>query len=731
MLSLKRRRPDDWWSGDELIRSEQFGVDRLADHAASLAAAQGGTPGRRSSAVSDRLLDNTATLLAAYRAIAKAAETGQSITPSAEWILDNYHVVEEQIFQIKGDLPPGYYRQLPRIAAGHLKGLPRVFGIAWAYVAHMDSRFDVDTLCRMLDAYQRVQPLTIGELWAVAITLRIVLVENLRRAGQRIVRGHRLRRRADRFADRVLGLSGQAPVPIAEAVAELGPNFPPTFLVQLAHRLRDPGPLATFPVEWVDQQAKRQGSTIEEMIAREHQRQAAMNVTVRNIITSMRQISAIDWGEIFERVSLVDALLRQRSQFASLDFPTRNAYRREIENVARRSGASELQVTEAALDMADAAGDASRTTADPGYYLIGAGSPTLRGRLSYRPGAVERIGIGMRRLGIAGYLVLIGAATAVVLTLAVAVSVGAATPALLTLALVVFGLVPASELASGIVNRVITAGLRAQSLPAIDFQGGVPDEARTLVVVPAMLDSPDDIDDLISALEVHYLSNSGPNILFALLTDWKDSSVEVTDEDRSLLDHAAAGIAELNSRHVGRPGPRFYLLHRRRQWNEAQNAWMGWERKRGKLQELNRLLRKEAGTSFIATTGSPPVLPDGIRYVVTLDADTRMPRDTVAKLAGRMAHPLNRPVFDPESRRVVAGYGIIQPRVVMELPMRAGGSWFQRVFSGSPGMDPYAAPASDLYQDLFGEGSFVGKGLYDVDAVEAAMAGRTPDNAIL
>jgi cyclic beta-1,2-glucan synthetase len=725
-------KDDVMWRGEDMIRAEQFGPDRLAQHAVSLARAQGRKKARRGAHVlARRLRDNEAALLGAYRTIARAVESGQTITPSSEWILDNYHVVEEQIFQIKGDLPPGYYRQLPRIETGHLQGLPRVFGIAWAYVAHMDSRFDVDTLCRMLAAYQSVEALTIGELWAVAITLRIVLVENLRRAALRIVKSHRLRRRADGIADRVLGLSGSPPAPIAAALAGHGPTYPPTLLVQLSHRLRDPGPLVTSSVRWLDEQAVRQEETIEGMVGREHQRQAAMNVTVRNIITSMRQISAIDWGEIFERVSLVDDMLRKGSRFAHLDFPTRDAYRREIENVARRSPASELDVTKIALDLASDAGESAERQGDPGYYLIGDGSAILRERAEYVPGLLERLGSGARQLGVAGYLVLIVAATALVLALALSAAIGPSTSGVLVALLLLFGLVPASELATGILNRIIATGLVPKALPALDFQTGIPEDARTLVAVPAMLTSVEDVDELLSALEVHCLGNTGPHVVFALLSDWRDSITETADDDDMLLALAVEGVATLNRRHPSRHGPRFYLLHRRRQWNEAQGVWMGWERKRGKLQELNRLLRREPGASFMALDGAALALPEGIRYVVTLDADTRMPRDTVAKLAGRIAHPLNRPAFDAAERRIVDGYGIIQPRVTMALPMRAGGSWFQRVFSGSPGLDPYAAPASDLYQDLFGEGSFIGKGIYDVDAVEMAMAGRTPDNAIL
>ena len=526
-MKIRRLRPkgdESLWASEELIRSEQFGPDRLEQHAVSLAEAQAHEGARGGGQVlARRLRDNDAVLLNAYRAIARAVENGHTITPSAEWILDNYHIVEEQIFQIGGDLPPGYYRQLPRIAKGHFAGLPRVFGIAWAYVAHMDSRFDVDTLCRMLAAYQRVHPLTIGELWAVAITLRIVLVENLRRAAQRIVRSHRLRRRADAIADRVLGLSAEPPIPIADAIRSIGPTYPPTLLVQLAHRLRDPGPLVTSSIQWLDEQAVRQGGTMEDFVSREHQRQAAMNVTVRNIITSMRQISAIDWGEIFERVSLVDDVLRQGSRFAELDFQTRDSYRRAIENVARRSSATELEVTQRAVDLAQSAEAPTARNGDPGYYLIGEGATTLRGQVEYLPGPIERLRVGLARIGVPGYVALIGASTALVLALALAAAVAPTTPWPLVLLLAIVGIVPASELATGLLNRILATAFVPKALPALDFQAGVSDEARTLVAVPALLSSPAEVDELVSRLEVHYLGNTGPNIVFALLTDWRDS----------------------------------------------------------------------------------------------------------------------------------------------------------------------------------------------------------------
>ncbi len=511
----------------------------------------------------------------------------------------------------------------------------------------------------------------------------------------------------------------------------MGPPFPQTLLVQLAHRLRDPGPLVRSSVQWLDEQAARDGKTMEDYVGREHQRQAAMNVTVRNIITSMRQISAIDWAEVFERVSLVDEMLRSESAFATMDFHTRDAYRQQIENVARYSAASELEVTRHALVLSREPDEAQPRRREPGYYLIGAGLPELRRGVGFRPGPAELVRSALRHLGPGGYMAVLGVGTALALAAALTAVAGPGINGFLILLVAILGLIPASELAGGIINRLLAAGLRSKALPALDFQHGIPDEASTLVVVPALLTSRAAVDELIAGLEVHYLGNADANVSFAILSDWRDAPQESLPDDAELLAAAAEGIAELNFRHPRRGEPRFYLMHRRRQWNGAQGAWMGWERKRGKLQELNRFLREETDTSFVSVDGEPPVLPAGVRYVVTLDADTRLPRDTVVKLVGRMAHPLNRPDFVEGARRVVDGYGIIQPRVTMSLPMKAGGSWFQKIFSGSPGLDPYAAPVSDLYQDLFSEGSFVGKGIYDIDAVEGAMAARTPDNAIL
>src|SRR5512134_1317006 len=320
------------WNSEESIREELFSAERLEAHAESLAAAQGVTAqpiGGRSLAA--RLQDNEAALLEAYRAIAAAVGEGRAVTPAAEWLLDNYHLVDEQIREIRDDLPPGYYRQLPKLAGGPFAGYPRVLGVAWAFVAHTDSRFDPALLRRFVRAYQRVQPLTIGELWAVAITLRVVLVENLRRAGRRIVTSRAARQEADALADRLLApdaLAAGQIAPLLERYAEA--PLSESFAVQLAQRLRDLDPKVTPALAWLEQRLMAQGRTVDQIVHDEHQRQGTTNVTVRNIIISMWLISDVDWPDLVESVSLIDDTLRPASGFAQMDFATRNLYRNAI-----------------------------------------------------------------------------------------------------------------------------------------------------------------------------------------------------------------------------------------------------------------------------------------------------------------------------------------------------------------------------------------------------------------
>ena len=726
------------WDNEELVRAELFGSERLEQHATSLAAAQGVTQRRSArSSLGARLKQNESVLLAAYRAIGAAVGEGRPITPAAEWLLDNYHLVEEQIREIRQDLPPGFYRQLPKLADGPFVGYPRVFGLAWGYIAHSDSRFDPDSLRLFVRAYQRVQPLSIGELWAVAITLRIVLVENLRRAAARIVSGRAARQEADNVADRLLGLNGYAAQPDALTSRDAtSASLPPAFAVQLVLRLRDQDPTITPARRWLDEHLILQGTTADQIVHEEHQRQGTSNVTVRNIITSMRLLSDVDWPEFFESVSLVDELLRSNSGFAAMDFASRDLYRRAIEQLARGSKQTEIAVARAALSAGstppagDSVGTADRRR-DPGYHLIGAGRRAFEATVGYRTSRWRYLShVSTREADDYIAAIILIAGIILFLPMIALHSWGASGFRLALLA--VLGAVPSVDAAVALVNRAVTRGLGATILPGLALREGIPSHLRTMIAVPVLLTTRAAIEENIERLEIHHLASPDAELYFALLSDWTDASAEHAAGDAALLDIAVEGIARLNRLHGPAPaGDRFVLLHRRRMWSSGQKLWMGWERKRGKLHELNQLLRGAADTTFLEIGGRRPVVPADIRYVITLDADTRLPRDAARRLVGKMAHPLNQPRFDAATGHVLEGYAVLQPRVAPSLPLGREGSLFQRVFSSASGIDPYAAAVSDVYQDLFGLGSYAGKGIYDVDAFEAALANRVPEGTLL
>ncbi|MBF0324502.1 MAG: glycosyl transferase [Alphaproteobacteria bacterium] len=709
------------------IREELFSVGRLEEHGRSLAEAQTVTPKLiRGHPLADRLADNGAVLLAAYRLLVTTISAGAAITPAAEWLIDNYHLVERQISDIRAQLPPGFYRQLPKLAVGPFAGYPRVFGIAWGFVAHTDSRFDSLMLRRYVLAYQQVQPLTIGELWALGITLKVVLIENLRRLADAIMRNRLARQQADGLADRLLGAAEPLPVVLADQKRR---PFSDPFAVQLLHRLRDQDPRITPALTMLDERLAAQGTNAEAVVRDVHRQQGASTVTVRNIITSLRLISDVDWTEFFEGISLVNEVLAGAPGFSDMDFPTRNLYRTAVEDLALGARRGEIEVAQLAVRAAAAmSAESDPRQADPGYHLLSAGREAFEATLGYR----VPVRVRLRRLvgtpGIGGFGLAIMLTTGCLLALPLTILFMGGLGGWGLGLLAGLGLIPAIDAAVALVNRAVTAGFHATLLPAMELRDGVPASLRTVVAVPTLLTSKEGIDQQVESLEVHHLASLGGHLHFALLSDWTDAVTEQVDGDQALLVAAIHGIDRLNARYGPAPGgrPRFLLLHRRRQWNPGEGRWIGWERKRGKLHELNRLLRGATDTSFIGG-----MVPSDVRYVVTLDSDSRLPRDTVRRLIGKMAHPLNHPRFDSAGGRVIDGYAVLQPRVTPSLPIGTEGSLFQRIFSSLSGIDPYASAVSDVYQDLFGEGSYAGKGIYDVDAFEAALAGRVPECSLL
>ena len=714
--------------GTEPIRGELLGGERLEQLAETIARHRVGHGERATAPLLARVRDNGRVLLRCYRSLAAVIHDERATMPAAEWLVDNFYIVEDVLNEVRTDLPPGFYRQLPTLVEGPLRDTPRALGLAWAYVEHTDSRFESSSLRRFVGAFQRVEPLLISEIWAVPIALRLTLLENLRRLAEEIVQGRAARLEADRLADVLLGQGGRPADP--RAFEGLGDEtLVSAFAVQLAQRLRDRDPAATPALGWLEQRFASVGTSSEELVRAEHQRQGAANVTVRNIITSLRVMATFDWREFFESVSLVDRILRTESEFGAMDFATRDRYRKAIEDLARGSKHGEIEVARAALALMRA----HPGVEDPGHFLISAGRPRLEAALGYRVSVRQHLMRAYVASATWSYLGSIAIVTSFFLCLPLLYSAeqGLAYPLLALLALLAF--FPASEAAIALVNRAVMETFPPRPLPRLALPRGVPPSLKTLVAVPTLLANEAQIAEQVRRLGIHYLANAAGRLSFAILSDWTDADAPTAAGDEALLAAARAGVDELNRLHgpTDDGEPRFYLFHRRRVWSATQGRWIGWERKRGKIHELNRLLRGATDTTFIGADGASPSAPANVRYVITLDADTQLPRGAAARLVGTLAHPLNRPRLEPGERRVVEGYGILQPRIAPTMPVERESSLFQRISSGPAGIDPYAAAVSDVYQDLFGEGSYTGKGIYEVDAFETSLAGRVPEGALL
>ncbi|NKL04840.1 protein ndvB [Rhizobium leguminosarum bv. viciae] len=673
--------------------------------------------------------ENEKEILRVYRTTATDVEAGETITPAAEWLLDNHYIVEEAIQEVRRDFPRRFYRELPTMVVGGVE-VPRTLVLAWLYVAHTHSTISQESLTALVDGFQASETLRIGELWALPSLVRYVLVENLRRISSRVEASRRLRRRANEAADELVRLTD--PAAAAAYLKTLEPLAEDnTFSTQFLYRLRDGSQTSSLAITWLDQRLEELGRNTEEATTAEHSRLSSGNVTMGNIIRSLREIDDAEWSVWVEQVSHVDKLLWEHSDYGILDSGSRNKYRKQIEKLAKRSPLSEMEIAQLALDMTDAAKASDELQPhepNVGGFLSGAQRPKLEARANYRPTVIQHFVRAVRRFNWLAIAVPVMLLTVIAMAIVGKFMANAGMGAFEIALLLIMFSVPASEGATGLFNTLLSFFVTPARLVGYEFKEGIPEDGRTLLVVPCLISNRDSVDDHVRNLEVHYLANPRGEIYFAMLSDWPDSEVEETPADLEVLDYARREIANLSARYAYDGKTRFYLLHRRRLYNPSEGVWMGWERKRGKLHELNMLLRGDRDTTYLPGANT---VPANVQYVMTLDADTRLMRDAVTKLVGKLYHPINRPVINPKTGRVESGYGVLQPRVTPSLTTGKDASVFQRVFSINRGLDPYVFTVSDVYQDLAGEGTFTGKGLYHVDAFEASLKGRIDENSVL
>jgi cellobiose phosphorylase len=735
----------DWMAGfarpraganEPPLRADLFSVQQLTRHAKSLAANQTVATRQGSNWLLSRLGQNEH-ILRTFNRASIAVDPSRRITPAAEWLLDNFYLIEEQIQMAKRHLPRGYSQELPCLLNGSSAGLPRVYDIVQELISHVDAQIDAEPLSAFVAAYQTVHSLKLGELWAIPIMLRLGLIENLQRVTTRLMIAREDRELADLWVSRLQEMAEKDPSRLVIVVADMAKSDLPlssSFVAEFCQRLSRQSPVLHLARGWLEQRLGQLGLSIEQLVQLESQNQAADQVSVSHSITSLRFLSAMDWKEFVESLSLVEVTLQAdpANVYGAMDFSTRDRYRHSVEFLARNSRLSEAEVAQRAVQLAT---DSARQkglgdrTAHVGFYLTDKGQDQLvrliKVKLPWRT-FVER---SIHRRPLLFYAGGIGGLTLLATFWFVRQSLALDMQGWRLILFALVFLLGASQLAVALMNWLSSLLVKPCQLPRLDFSAGIPEACRTMVVVPTMLTSVASVDRLIETLEIHHLASRDDYLNFALLTDFRDAPSQIMPGDEMLLQHARAGIELLNQKYLSTGQNLFFLFHRPRRWNAGEGQWMGYERKRGKLMEFNALLRGGSRACFSEIVGDTDILPD-IKYVITLDTDTQLPREAARQLVGTMAHPLNHPVFDPARGTVREGYSILQPRVGVSLPS-ARRSWFVRLFAGDAGIDPYTREISDVYQDVFREGSFIGKGIYDVDAFQRAMAGRFPENTIL
>lgn len=717
---------------------ELFSDEQLERYGANLAETHTLHKHVTSGILLQRLAWCEATLNKNVAILAEASNLDQHITPAGDWLLDNFYLIEEQIYIIRRHIPKDYEKDLPHLQSENDKeAYPRVYDIALEIIAHSDGRWDLQNLSRFIHSYQSVTPLTLGELWAFPVMLRLAIIENLSLISTKIANNRHGRNLADYWADLMVEVAATEPKKLVLMIADMVRAEPPMtmdFVAEFTRRLQS-AELA-LPLNWIEQKLAEEGLTIEQLVLEENTQQAANQVTVSNCINSLRRLSEVDWHDFVEQMSVVEKYLCEDPSgiYPQMDFSTRDSYRHIIERLAKASKKSQFVVAESVIKLASTVSPIENSLSNlkqrhVGYYLIGDGVQQLKNDLGIKRTFLNKISNWIASNKLFCYLGTLGLIVfSLTFYLLHQASVnGISTTWLILLAIVVS--ICISEISLFVLNLLSMICVGPISLPKMDFSKAIPETSRTLVVVPALLRNIGEVESLIEALEIRFLGNRDKNLYFALLTDFQDSSQEHNLEDKILINHAVNLITALNKQYQRDDKTIFYLLHRSKLWNAKENVWMGHERKRGKLEDLNNLICNKDASRFSVIVGDVALLYD-TKYIITLDTDTQLPRETAAELIGAMAHPLNQPELDKNGLLISAGYGVLQPRI-SETLSNVGLTRYLGLYSNDTGLDPYTRTVSNLYQDIFKEGSYVGKGIYDTQAFQKVLAGRFPENLIL
>ncbi len=651
----------------------------------------------------------------AHRLLASIPED-EDLVPAGRWILDNFFLLEQECHRVRSLLQAGPER-LPIVRA---EGCPRVLWLSDSLLSYTNGRLDADTLTMYLNEYQKKSPLTVKELWILPAFLRLAVLKRVAEVAAACIDTQKQWDGAENLADFMLSTSGDEvawQIHIRRIPWMRQDNLGGAFLERLSVRLMEQGENAGQALGWLDQLLSERGFILEDQIASSHHRQSMEKLLIGNCMDSLRFLDALNWLDLFREVSVVERTLMEDPSgvYPRMDEQSRSLYRRRVEQLSQRWKVSELHLTRMAVQCAaEHASSTYEKERHIGFYLIGEGLSQLAVKVRGKAPANRP---GLRLTAYAGSIWALAAVLAAAVALLLphwGVRVVFFLAAMLT----------ATKLTVFLVDEIVRRHVPSEVIPALDLKEGIPDEGRTVVVIPALVSDAGRLQALLGQLETLYLRHGGQNLRYCLLADFRDSAQPDAAEDDRLLRLGQQGVEALNQTYES---DHFFFLIRRRMFCPAEGVYMGRERKRGALEDFNRLLLTGNAGPFLELDARPDGL-GGAHYVLTLDADTELPHDCAARLIGMMLHPLNRP--EVKGGAVRRGYGLLQPRVEMA-SAASRQSAFSAVFTGQCGLDHYTGAVADAYQDLFGEGIFTGKGIYDLTVFHEVLDGALPENQVL
>lgn len=656
--------------------------------------------------------------------VADAEHIEQTVTLSGSWLLDNDYVIQENIREIQRGLPLKYYRELPILIDGPMAKLPRIYALSVNLIDATANRLNQENIIAFLDAFQSIEPLTIGELWALPLMLRLRLIECIHSLAVLFDARQREGELARYFGNRLLTAARRQPGEIdlfLKSLKQEEPHPTPHFVEELLEHLFDEDAVLNPVREWVE---KLYSTPISEIIQKEQKQETINEVAFSSAVISLISLRQLSWREIFEKTSVIDAILKNDplDVYQNMNFTTRDNYRHAIETLARSSRYTECEIAHKTVERARSGKNGLERHV--GYYLIDAGLAELEKEIDFKPSVFQNVQRFLLKNASIAYLMGILTITLIIECLLGYLSIKGGAGFALSAFFLLLSLVPASEIAIQLIQSVLPLFTRPYVLPKMNFINKIPETHKTLVVIPSMLTSEEVFNTLLNTLEIHYLANADQAIKFALILDYPDAPEKSLARDKELQEIALKGMQALSHKYGEN---QFFLFLRPRTFSKSEGAWIGWERKRGKLECLNRFLLDSAYPEMFVF-GQREALRD-TRFVITLDMDTQLPKGKAAQLIETIAHPLNAARLSPD-KKIERGYTIIQPRVSTEIGQR-NHSWFTRIFSDSVGIDPYTQASADIYMDLMQEGSYYGKCIYDLHAFDQILSGRFPEEHLL